>query len=93
MTRRTAQARYVSRADAGCIDFDAALEAYLDGGDPEELLRAASLVIGSIVLLDPEYAWVIQKVTGADCELMDYDDAGRAVRSWFALMGEPGARH
>ena len=78
---------------SGCIDVDAALEAYLDGGDPEELLRAASLVIGSIVPLDPEYAQVLQKVTGTDCELVDYDDTGRAIRRWFALMGEPGARH
>jgi|KBSSwiStaDraftv2_1062776.scaffolds.fasta_scaffold61051_5 hypothetical protein len=25
--------------------------------------------------------------------LEDYDDAGRAVRRWFATMAEPGARH
>jgi hypothetical protein len=67
-------------------------EAYFNGGDPEELLRAAGLVIGSIVPLDPEYAQALQKVSGTGCEL-DYDDAGRAVRRWFALMAEPGARH
>jgi hypothetical protein len=27
----------------GQTDFDAALEAYLEGGDPEELLQAASM--------------------------------------------------
>jgi hypothetical protein len=80
---------------AGCIDFDAALEAYIDGSDAEaeELLRAAGNVLGSTVALDSEHAEAIAELTGCTCDLADYDDAGRAVRRWFALMAEPGARH
>jgi hypothetical protein len=37
--------RDIDRETSGTIDFDAALEAYLNGGDPEELLRAADMVI------------------------------------------------
>ncbi len=56
MTRRTtARQRFIDRETSGAIDFDAALEAYLDGGDPEELLRAASVVLGSTIPLDPEH--------------------------------------
>jgi hypothetical protein len=91
--RRRAARRIIDRETAGCIDFDAALEAYLNGGDPEELLRAAGMVIGSIIALDPEHALVLTELTGCTCELVDYDDAGRAVRRWFATMAEPGARH
>jgi hypothetical protein len=43
VTRRTAR-RIDDREAAGAIDFDAALEAYLYDGDPEDLLRAAGLV-------------------------------------------------
>ena len=93
VTRRTARAQHISREEAGCIDFDQALEAYLDGADPEELLRAAALVLGSAMPLEPERAEIIAAVTGCRCELADYDDAGRAVRCWFAQMAEPGARH
>lgn len=89
----SATARHIDRETSGAIDFDAALEAYLDGGDPEELLRAAGVVIGSTVPLDPEHAEAIAELTGCACELVDYDDAGRAVRRWFATMREPGARH
>ena len=92
MTRRTATRR-VDRETSGAIELDAALEAYLNGGDPEDSLRAAGLVIGSTVPLDPELALVIAALTGCSCELADYDDAGRAVRRWFALMEEDGARH
>ena len=76
-----------------CRDMiiDAALEAYLNGGDAEELLRAAALVLGSNIPLDEKLAETLADLTTAICE--DYDDAGRAVRRWFALMGEPGARH
>ncbi|HEY7548307.1 MAG TPA: hypothetical protein VH913_02185 [Hyphomicrobiaceae bacterium] len=79
--------------DTACIEFDAALEAYLDGGDAEELLRTATLVMGSAVLLDEERAGVIALLTGCTCVLEDYDDAARAVRRWFATTAEPGARH
>jgi hypothetical protein len=50
-------------------------------------------VLGSAVPLDEERAEIIAAVTGCRCELADYDGAGRAVRRWFAVMGEPGARH
>jgi hypothetical protein len=93
MARSTARARHISREEAGCIDLDAALETYLDGGDAEELLRAAILVLGSAVPLAPERAEAIAELTGCACEVLDYDDAGRAVRRWFALMAEPGTRH
>jgi hypothetical protein len=93
MTRPTVHARHISRAEAGCIDFDDALEMYLDGGDAEELLRASALVVGSTIPLDEERAEIIAVVTGCACVPVDYDDAGRAVRRWFALVAEPGARH
>jgi hypothetical protein len=69
------------------------MEAYLFGGAPENLLRAAGMVIGSTVPFDAEHALVVQELTGCACELVDYDDAGRAVRRWFALMDEDSARH
>ena len=52
---RTAARRRDDRELAGAIDFDAALEVYLDGADPEDLLCAA-LVAGSTIPLDPERA-------------------------------------
>ena len=79
--------------DTACIEFDAALEAYLDGGDAEELLRASALVMGSTVPLDEEKAGVIALLTGCTCVLDDYDGAARAVRRWFAQMAAPGARN
>jgi hypothetical protein len=88
MSRRSAARRIDDREAAGAIDFDAALEAYLDGGDPEDLLRAAGLVIGSTIPLEPEHAEAIAKLTGTTCELADYDDAGRAIRRWFGMMEE-----
>lgn len=48
MTRRAA-ARVNDRETSGAIDFDTALESYLDGGDAEELLCAAALVLGSTI--------------------------------------------
>jgi hypothetical protein len=84
----------ISRDEAAaCIDFDNALESYLDGADPEELLRAAVKVLGSAVRVEPERAEIIAAVTGCTCEIADYDDAGRAVRCWFDQMAEPGTRH
>jgi hypothetical protein len=94
MARRTARARYISREEADCIAFDVAVDEYLEGGDPENLLCAACLLVGSAVELDPERAFIVAELTGTCCEtLQDYDDAGRAVRRWFATMMEPGARH
>jgi hypothetical protein len=80
-------------ATSGAIDFDAALEAYLNGGDAEELLRASALVVSSAVPLHEERAATIAALTGWRGELADYDDAGRAVRRWFGVRAEPGARH
>lgn len=91
MRRRTRQIE--NRAASVAIDFDAALEAYLDGGDPEELLRAAGMVIGSTGAFAPEHAEAIAALAGCRCEVQDYDDAARAVRRWFALTGEAGTRH
>ena len=94
MTRRATARRIDDREAAGAINFDAALDAYCaDRGDPEELLAAATLVVGSTIALGPERADAIADLTGTDYELADYDDAGRAIRRWFAQCFEPGARH
>jgi len=93
MSRRTAAHRVDEWETQAAINFDAALEAYATSGDPEELLCAAGMVIGSTIPLDQEHAEAIAELTGTTCELADYDDAGRAVRLWFAIMAEPGARH
>jgi hypothetical protein len=91
---RTAARRIDNRETAGAIDFDAALDAFrYEGVDPEELLRAAELVVGSTIPLDPEHAEYIGELTGTTCEIVDYDDAARAIRRWFALLEESGARH
>ncbi len=92
MTRSAARRRDDRELD-GPINFDAALEAYLDGGDPQDLLRAAARMVGSTIPLDPERAETIANLTGTTDDLEDYDDAGRAIRRWFAAMWEPGARH
>jgi hypothetical protein len=92
MTSLTARRKH-DRETAGAIDFDCALADYVAGGDGEELLRAAGMVMGSTMPLDPEHAEAIAELTGCTCVLVDYDDAGRAVRRWFALMEEDGARH
>jgi hypothetical protein len=79
------------RETQGAIDFDAALEGYACGyDDPEVLLRAAGLVLGSTILLDEEHAMAIARLTGAIVKLQDYDDAGRAVQRWFAAKAEAG---
>ena len=52
------------------------------------------MLVGSAAELDPERAFIIAELTGTCCEtLQDYDDAARAIKRWFALMAEPGARH
>jgi hypothetical protein len=40
-----------------------------------------------------EKAETIAPLTGGTHVLDDYDDDARAVRRWFALIAEPGARH
>ena len=35
----------------------------------------------------------IADLTGSPYVLVDYDDAARAIRRWFAAMWEPGPRH
>ena len=50
-------------------------------------------MVGSTIPLDPEFAEYIAELTGTSHEIVDYDDAGRAIRRWFAAMWEPGARH
>jgi hypothetical protein len=92
VTRRSTARGIIDREVAGCIDFDCALQDYLERGEAEELLCAAALVLGCRIPLGPQHAKAIAELTGTDCELVDYD-AGRAVRRWFATMAEPGARH
>jgi hypothetical protein len=44
--------------------------------------------------MDPKRAFTLAELTGApDKLLVDYDDAARAIRRWFAHTLEPGARH
>jgi hypothetical protein len=51
----TRRADRPDRETQGAIDLDAALEGYVSGYvDPEELLRAAALVLGSSIPLDEE---------------------------------------
>jgi hypothetical protein len=77
------------RETQGAIDFDAALEGYAcSWDDPEVLLRAAGLVLGSSILLDDDHARAIARLTGAIVKLATYDDAGRAVQRWFAAKAE-----
>jgi hypothetical protein len=81
------------RETQGAIDFDAALEGFACGyAHPEELLRTAGLVIDSTIPLDREHATAIARLTGAIVRLATYDDAGRAVRRWFAAREEAGVR-
>jgi hypothetical protein len=81
------------RETQGAIDFDAALEGWASGYvGPEELLRAAGLVIDSTIPLDPDHAKAIAQLTGAIVKLTTYDDAGRAVRRWFAAREEAGVK-
>jgi hypothetical protein len=94
MSRRTATRRVIDGETSGAIDFDAALEAYLDGGDPERLLQAAGTVIDCDLPMTREHADIVCGLTGTfDILIETYGDAAHAIRRWFALMGEPGARH
>jgi hypothetical protein len=88
--RRTAQARGTS----GAVDFDAALEAYVNGGGHEELLQAAGKVIDCDLPIAPVHADTISKLTDhLDIQIETYSDAAHAIRRWFFQMREPGARH
>src|SRR5262249_42784157 len=84
----------ISPETQGAIDFDAALEGYASGYmEPEELLRAARVVLDSSLPIDPEHAKSIAELTGAIVRLATYGDAGQAVRRWFAAKAEAGVRY
>ncbi len=93
MTRSARPTVLDERSLAGATDFDAALEAYLAGGDSEALLRAAAIVIECELPLTREHADAISKLTGESIEIESYSDSGHAVRRWFATMDEDGWRH
>jgi hypothetical protein len=94
MARPTAAGRHITREEEECIEFDAEFDAYLEGGDVGALLRASYKVAGSAIEMDPKRAFTLAEMTGArDDLLVDYDDAARAIRRWFAQTLEPGARH
>jgi hypothetical protein len=94
MPSRTTRVWHITREEANCIEFDAELDAYMEGGHVVALLRAAYEVAGSAIEMDPQRAFTIARLTGAGDELLvDYDDAARAIRRWFAQTLEPGARH
>jgi hypothetical protein len=88
MTSRPSPARETS----GAIDFDVALEAYLERGNHEELLRAAGKVIDCDLPFAAEHADTISKLTdNLDIEIETYGDAAHAIRRWFFQLREPGA--
>ena len=94
MKRKSARARETDVRDtSGAIDFDAALEAYVEGGDPEELLQAAGKVINCNLALAPEHAAQVSALTAEPIEIESYSDAAHAIRRWLATMREPGPRH
>ena len=94
MSRRTAASRVDDRDASGAIHFDAALEDYINGDDPEALLQAAGKVIHCNLPIAAEHADRISALTDhLDIEIETYGDAARAIRRWFATMWEPGARH
>lgn len=84
----TKLAMLMSRQTSGAVDFDAALAAFLAGGDSEALLRAAAIVIECELPLTREHADAISNLTGESIEIESYSDAGHAVRRWFATMNE-----
>ena len=94
MSRRSAARRVPDRETSGAVDFDAALEGYIQGSNPEELLRGAGKVIDCNLLIDPKPADTISELTdNLNIEIQTYADAAHAIRRWFALTWEPGARH
>jgi hypothetical protein len=95
MSRRASQqARYIDeRETSGATDFDAGLQAFLESGSPEELLRAAGLVINCTLPMDADHAEAVSRLTSAVFAIESYSDAAHAIRRWFAAAREPGARH
>jgi hypothetical protein len=94
MSRRTAQVRYIDeREETGAVAFDAALEAYLEDGYPEHLLRAAGMAIDCDLPIGRRHADTIFNLTGEAIEIETYSDAAHAIRRWFAVMRESGPRH
>jgi hypothetical protein len=88
VTRQAARARETS----GAVDFDAALEAYLDGRGHEALLRAAGKVIDCDMPFSAEHADTISKlIDHLDIEIETYGDAAHAIRLWFFQMRGQGA--
>ena len=99
MTKKRVQARQIDeRATSGAIDFDAALEAYLEGSDPEELLQAAGKVIDCHLSLPPEHAAHVSALTAEPIEIetracdlavvWDYARTGRKALVIFARRSE-----
>jgi hypothetical protein len=64
----------VLRRTQSATDFDAALEAYLAGGDSEALLRAAAIVIECELPLTREHTDAISNLTGESIEIESYLD-------------------
>jgi len=94
MKRKSARARETDeRETSGAIDFDAPLEAYLEGSDPEELLQAAGKVIDCHLPLAPEHAAHVSALTAEPIEIETYSDAAHAIRRWFAVIWEGGLKH
>jgi hypothetical protein len=75
------------------IEFDAALEAYIEGADGEELLRAAASILDSDVPLDPTRAGWIAEMAGSTKPLDTYSDGAHAVRRYFAMLEDRGTEH
>jgi hypothetical protein len=79
-------------------EFDGALERFVDEPHddyaPVELFESAGSVRGSTLVLNSRDAALVSRLTGTPvAELLDYDDAGRAVRLWFSQSWESGAKH
>lgn len=68
------------RSLSAATDFDAALEAFLYGGDREALLRAAAIVIECELPTSCEHADTISNLTGERIEIESYSDG----ESWPA---------
>ena len=77
---RSNQAPYVDeRQTSGAVDFDAALEAFLTGGDSEALLCAAAIVINCELPLTRKHADAISNLTSAGIEIDSYSDAAHRL--------------
>jgi hypothetical protein len=78
--------RIIDRETSGAIAFDCALEAYLDGGDPEDLLRAAGCDRLTIPLTPNTL--VLAELTAAAASWRTTMTLPRGGR-WFAVMWKP----